>query len=212
MPIPYSNLCGKADKLEGLVLEPTAHDVGERAKGVLVEWCCVLGLVLEQDHQQSYHECQNSVHKHQELWVLEELARGGGCFAVLVSHDALLKHSPGQVGCLKAKEAHKEDSDSLSHRLLFHLFLGTERGSTPFFHGAAGFFLVAKDTQHQHVGHASWTWNTTRVACVTLTSILSGESLYDELSLWLSKCVRHRTQKKGVRYERERSQLVKVSS
>lgn len=38
------NLCGEADKFEGLVLEPAGHYVTERAVGILVQWPDMSGL------------------------------------------------------------------------------------------------------------------------------------------------------------------------
>jgi hypothetical protein len=85
-------LCRKADKLEGFILKPAAHDVGERGERILVQWGCVLGLVLEDDHYQRDNERQDTVHEDQELRILEALTWLTICCPVLMCHDAFLKH------------------------------------------------------------------------------------------------------------------------
>ena len=58
------HLGGEADVLEGLVLAPTGHDVGEGTVAVLVKWSSVFGLPLEHHDQNCNHEGQDPVDKH----------------------------------------------------------------------------------------------------------------------------------------------------
>ena len=65
-------LSGEADKLEGLILEPAAHDVGEGAVGVLVERGAVPRLRgAEGDVGEGDGERQDAVDEDEELGVLE---------------------------------------------------------------------------------------------------------------------------------------------
>lgn len=92
------NLSGEADVLEGLVLAPAAQDVGERGEGVLVHGCSMARL-LEQNAPEAWNsQSQDTVHKDQELRVLESLALvfwSDG--SIGTSHHPLLQDSPCQV-------------------------------------------------------------------------------------------------------------------
>jgi len=94
-------LGGEAYVLEGLILAPAAHDVGERGEGVLVHGGSVARLLEKEAPQARHGQSQDAVHEDQELRVLEFLAfvfwsRG----SVGTRHHPLLQDSPCQVRCL----------------------------------------------------------------------------------------------------------------
>ena len=65
-------MSGKADKLEGFILEPAAHDVREGTVRVLVEGGIVPGLCRSKgDIEEGHNECHDAVNKDKELRVLE---------------------------------------------------------------------------------------------------------------------------------------------
>lgn len=92
----------EADKLEGFILEPATHDIGDGAEGVFVEWSCVPGLLLEVHHDERHHKGQDTIDKHQELRILEVFTFLCVGFAILEGHDAFLEKAPGEVECKEA--------------------------------------------------------------------------------------------------------------
>ena len=95
------DLGGEADVLQGLVLTPAAHDVGERGEGVLVHGRSVARL-LEQEAPDARHgQGQDAVHEDQELGVLEFLSLVlGSRGSIGTGHHPLLQDAPCQVGSL----------------------------------------------------------------------------------------------------------------
>lgn len=92
------HLRGEADELEGLVLTPAAHDVGERSEGILVHGSTVARLLEQQAPQARHSQSKDAVHEHQELGVCKSLfpfLRSRG--SVRTSHHPLLEDSPCQV-------------------------------------------------------------------------------------------------------------------
>ena len=91
------DLGGEADVLEGFVLTPARHDVGEGAVAVLVERGLVSGLSLQFHYNQGNEEGEDSVDKDKELRVLVHPLV---TLTVLIAgrHDLLLKVSPGCIG------------------------------------------------------------------------------------------------------------------
>lgn len=152
----WFDLCGKADKFECLVLTPAAHNVGERAERVFVQWCRVFWLMLEHHYKQSNHKSQHSIHKDKELRVLEELSRGGFCLPVFMRHDALLENTPCEVRDLKSQETNEKDDGSFDEGLFFHLFLCTS-GLPSLFCCTAGILFMAKHTKNRKIGQTTRT-------------------------------------------------------
>lgn len=99
------DLSREADVLEGLVLAPAAHDVGERGEGVLVHRRSVARLFEQHAPQTRHGQSQDTVHEDQELRILEFLARlFWSCGTVGTCHHPLLQHAPRQIRCLRIKQ------------------------------------------------------------------------------------------------------------
>ncbi len=165
----------KADELQGFILAPAAHYVGEGAVRVFVERRGVFGLLRTQQHGHPGDEGEDTVHEHEKLRVFESLARYPLNGAVLNGHDALLQQAPREVGEQQPRGAEDQFHGALHPRCARRL--GRRRGAALL--QTRLLRLLVRDAQSQDVRDASWTCR--RRNPLNLESCNQFSSIYSKL-------------------------------